>query len=131
MRPLNDIDIDIPDARFPEIIDEVMPYVTYGPGRFKDGKWDCEQITLDYHGQEIDICGADTCVITSKDRTRTIALTTNFAAAQLHIINGIELSVVSPHDLIAYKKELDGEHQQIDIDAVENYIRNNSVTPQR
>lgn len=121
-RPLNDIDIDIPDSRFPEVVDDVAPYITFGPARFKDDKWDCEQITLDYHGQEIDMCGADSCAIASKDGSRTIMLTTNFAASQKHTIDGIEVPVMPPQDLIAYKKELNGEHQQIDIAAVENYI---------
>ncbi len=121
-RHLNDIDIDIPDARFAELIDELSPYITFGPARFKDDKWDCEQITLNYHGQEIDICGADSCSIVSKDGSRTIMLTTDFAAAEKHTVDGLEVPVMPPRDLIAYKKELNGEHQPIDIAAVEAYL---------
>ncbi len=37
-------------------------------------------------------------------------------------INGISVSLMDPRDLLAYKKELGGEHQDIDIAAVEQYI---------
>ena len=40
-------------------------------------------------------------------------------------INEIDISVMDPQDLIAYKKELGGEHQLIDIRATKEYLSKN------
>ena len=58
-RPLNDIDIDIPKDSFGKIMTDVKKYITYGPRHHKDKKWDLYLMTLNYHGQEIDIGSAD------------------------------------------------------------------------
>ncbi len=120
-RPLNDIDIDISEKRFTEILSEIQPYITYGPARYKDGKWDLELITLNYKGQEIDIGGADDARISNKGRTMWIALPAVFSKALDVEIGGMYVKVIPPLDLIEYKKELDGEHQTIDIQAVKDY----------
>ncbi len=54
-RPLNDIDLDIPRDGFDKIIEEVKAYIVYGPEQYKDKKWDVYLMTLNYHGQEIDV----------------------------------------------------------------------------
>jgi len=58
-RELNDIDIDIPRKDFKKILTAVKPYITFGPQRYKDGKWDVYLMTLNYIGQEIDIGSAE------------------------------------------------------------------------
>ena len=68
-RILNDIDIDISEKYFPVILTEINPYIIYGPSRFIDGKWDLELVTLNYNGQEIDISGAETILMSNKERT--------------------------------------------------------------
>ena len=37
-------------------------------------------------------------------------------------VNGIMVSLMDPRDLVAYKKHLGGDHQLVDIEAVERYI---------
>lgn len=121
-RPLNDIDFDISERFFHLIVPEISKHIVYGPARFKNEKWDCDLITLNYHGQEIDISGADTIRIHNKERTKWLS----FGDAPLNAldmrVDGIDVSVMHPRDLIEYKKELDGEHQLIDIKAAEEYI---------
>lgn len=60
MRPLNDIDLDIPEERFLDILEDVRPYIVEDPMRFKNVVWDVFTMSLEYHGQEIDIGGAYT-----------------------------------------------------------------------
>ena len=120
-RSLNDIDIDIPDNSFSAILSEITPYIIYGPARYKDGKWDCQLITLNYKGQEIDLTGSDTLKISNKDRTKWIPLKTSSRSLKIRV-DGIDLNVIHPQDLIDYKKELDGEHQLEDIKAAQEYL---------
>ena len=126
-RELNDIDIDIREKYFETVLPEVSPYVTFGPARFNDGKFDCDLMTLDYGGQEIDISGTDTLRMSNKDRTEWISYP-NFTFDTLDTdVAGISLKVVHPWKLIEYKKELDGEHQHADIQAAQAYIAQNGI----
>lgn len=126
-RELNDIDIDISEKYFPVILPEISEYITYGPARYQDGKWDLEVITLDYHGQEIDIGGTDTARISNKERTEWIAYSVSpFSPIDVEV-GGRKVKVFHPRKLINYKKELDGDHQLVDITAAERYMVQNSL----
>ena len=124
IRPLNDIDIDIPEEKFADILEEVKPYITFGPERLNDGKWDTMLITLDFNGQVIDIGGAYETKVSNKDRTEWISYPIDFSKSQEIKIEGIKINVISPEELIEYKQHLDGEHQIEDIKATENYLKN-------
>lgn len=54
-RGLADIDIEVRREDTPKMVEEVAPYIVFGPARCKDENWDLELITLQYEGQEIDI----------------------------------------------------------------------------
>ena len=45
-RDLADIDIDIPEDRFAELIPQVKEYIKLGPARYKDDNWDLFLMTL-------------------------------------------------------------------------------------
>lgn len=122
-RPVNDIDFDIPEDRFKDVEKEVEPYIIKGPKQMNDGKWDLKIITLNYHGQEIDIGGAYEAKVSNKERTKWIPIPVDFSKVHKKEVEGIIISVVSPEDLISYKQFLDGEHQVIDIEAAKNYLR--------
>ncbi|MBU0625581.1 hypothetical protein KKF05_04525 [Patescibacteria group bacterium] len=47
-RPINDIDIDIHDQDFDLILPDVKPYVTFGPARYLDERWDLLLMNLKY-----------------------------------------------------------------------------------
>ena len=116
-RPLNDIDIDIPEDRFQEIIPEVEPYIIEGPERFKNSVWDIYVITLNYHGQEIDIGGAYTTRIRDEKTHVWHDLKADLATAETRNIFGIEVPVVNRQDLIEYKSwlALPNDHQERDV----------------
>lgn len=122
-RELNDIDVDIREKDFATILPDISPYVISGPLRFNDGKFDCEWINLKYHDQEIDISGTDTLRMSNKERTEWITYP-NFTFDTLDVdLEGTTIKVVHPRKLVAYKKELDGPHQLLDIEAAEKYLR--------
>jgi len=117
-RPLNDIDIDIPEENFITIYEDVKPYIIYGPNQYKDKKWDCYLMTLNYFGQEIDICGAYNTKITTKDNKAWLKLPTNLKNVNYQQYLGITLPVMPKQKLIDYKRQLDGGHQLIDINSI-------------
>lgn len=121
-RELNDIDIDIRDEGMNKILPMIQPHVIFGPTRYTDDKWDCLLVTLSYHGREIDIAGIDTLRISNKERARWITYPDyRFEVVDMSIA-GIKVKVQHPTRLIEYKRELDGEHQQADIQTAEEYM---------
>jgi len=125
-RPLNDIDFGIPEKYFSIILPDIAKYITHGPNRYRDAKWDCELITLNYHDQEIDISGTDTEKMSNKERTKWISLDESSDTLDMNL-EGINIKVMNPIELMTYKKELDGEHQLVDIEAIEKYINNHNL----
>ena len=124
-RPVNDIDMDIPEDKMELLLPDLKPYITFGPAEYKDEKWNLELITLNYNGQEIDIGGAFNTKIFDEKNKVWENYPAKFETAQVQTVYGIEVPVVRPQDLIGYKKLLSGEHQKVDIAAVQEYISRN------
>jgi hypothetical protein len=117
-RPLNDIDIDIPEDKFDDLYNQVKEFVTFGPGRLKDERWDVMLMTLNHHGQEIDISGAYDCRICDARTGEWVEAPVDLSACEKITIFGIEVPVIARDELVKYKLMLAGEHQQEDINAV-------------
>ena len=119
-RPINDIDIDIPEDRFPEILDEVRPYIIDPPTRYHNKVWDVYLMTLHYLGQEIDIGGADTTRIMDEKTNIWHEAKANLTKTEIKNVFGIEVPVVRREDLIEYKSwlALPGDHQEQDVKEV-------------
>lgn len=117
-RLLNDIDIDIPSKCFKVILNEVRPFVIYGPGRYKDERWDLLLMTLVYVGQEIDISGGETIKICDARTGEWKDSKTDFKDVEERKIFNLIVPVISKKSLVAYKSMLAGDHQRIDPHAV-------------
>jgi len=105
-RPLMDIDIDIPEDDFDKILEDVREFITFGPDRFNDEIWSLYLMTLNYHGQEIDICGAHRSKIYNRLCGSWDNIITDFSKVNYIEINGLQLPVIPREELIAYKKVL-------------------------
>jgi hypothetical protein len=121
-RPINDIDIDIPENKFNHIYDSIKDYITFGPKQFKDQRWDMKAVILNYNGQEIDIGGAYKTKICDTNKGKWVNLPANLSTAKNFNINGLEIKICNPYDLAEYKRLLKGQHQQNDIQAIEKYL---------
>ncbi|MFA6432351.1 MAG: hypothetical protein WCV82_00835 [Candidatus Paceibacterota bacterium] len=123
-RPVNDIDISLSGQYFPVIVAEVSSYITVGPKHYSNAKWDCDTLSVDYHGQEMDMTDIDTLRMSNKEQTEWFQTKDKYRKFPNLVVNvdGIDVSLIDPRDLVAYKKHLDGEHQLVDIAAVEKYI---------
>ena len=122
-RPLNDIDIDIPDDAFTEIEPVLRPYLSYGPARYADAKWDILLMTADYMGQEIDVSGGMSARMTAKCDREWLESPCDFSRTLRMPVEGVEVSVIHPADLATYKSHLNGEHQAFDVCAARAYAR--------
>ena len=123
-RKINDIDIDISEDDFEKIFNDVKDFIILGPEEYKDERWDLKLMTLNYFGQEIDISGAFKQKIFDDISQKWICSPAEFPKSRKINIDGIELNVIDPNKLINYKKLLSGDHQEIDIKAVQKFIEN-------
>ena len=121
-RKLNDIDIDIPETNFDDILSDIKEYLIYGPDNYVDGKWNIKLMTVNYHGQEIDIAGAFEGYVSNKNRTAWLKIKTDFENARDIKIDSLMVKVIHPPLLIEYKQHLDGNHQMEDIQAVQKFM---------
>lgn len=103
-RPLIDIDIDIPEADFKKIHQEVQPYITYGPSKFINENWDLMLMTLCYKGQDIDISGAHDAKLRDCVTSPWTKIDTDFSSVKSLIIEDMTLPVIDYQALIAYKR---------------------------
>ena len=121
-RDLNDIDIDIHSHDFEKIIEAVTPYITFGPARAIDEKWDLPILILNHEGQDIDISGGDDIKIYDDGKKEWMPFVTDFSAIERREIFGLCVPVIAPEQLADYKALLNGNHQRIDIEAAKAFI---------
>ena len=120
-RPLNDIDIDIPEEDFDKIHDQISSFITYGPARYKSDDWDLLLMILNYEGQIIDISGAYTTKIRDHKTNTWVKIPTDFSKVNKLDIFGLKLPVINYQELIAYKKILSRPVDLIDIEEIKNF----------
>jgi len=131
-RQVNDIDISLSGKYFPLIMSDISEYIEYDLKHYLNEKWDCDTLSLDYHGQEIDMTDIDTLFMSNKEQTEWFKSKDNHRKfpSVLTIFDGFEISLVDPRDLVAYKKELvdDGHlYQADDVKAIEKYITDHNL----
>ena len=131
-RPVNDIDISLSGKYFDLIIPEVQEYMKSGTKHYLGEKWDCDYLSIKYNDQKIDITDIDTLRMSNKEQTEWFQTKDNFCKHKTVSVDfqGINISLIDPRDLVAYKKELADEnhqYQMIDVQAVEKYIRDNNI----
>jgi hypothetical protein len=128
-RPVNDIDISLSGEYFPVIVSETKKYIHSGPKHYSNEKWDCDTLVLNYYGQEMDVTDIDTLRMSNLDMTKWYQTKDNFRKypTVMTNIDGIDVSIIDPRDLVAYKSEMDGEHQASDVEAVKEYIKNHNI----
>jgi hypothetical protein len=124
-RSVNDIDVSISGKYFSAIVPLVKKFITAGPKHYKNDKWDCTTLSLNYKGQDIDMTDADTLLMSKKDGTGWIRNKEIYQKYPnvLKEVGGITVSLMDPRVLLEYKQELDGEHQDSDRKFLEKYIK--------
>jgi hypothetical protein len=103
-RPLFDIDIDIPEDRFAELIPLVQKYRVSGPERFRDEVFDIYLLTLEYEGQLIDITGGESVRLFDMAEQAWKPDPTDFVNVEVAQVFGLSVPIVRKETLIRYKK---------------------------
>ena len=103
-RPLYDIDIDIPEGRFPDILPDVQARVVTGPAHYADEHWDLYAMTLNFNGTNIDISGAQSAKAFDAKSGTWVPCPTDLSQTETHEIFGISVPVMAKDNLIAYKR---------------------------
>lgn len=124
-RPVNDIDISISGRYFPSILPFVKEFIAIEPTHYLDEKWDCTTLSLNYHGQDIDMTDVDTLLMRSNDGKEWIKNKEIYEKLpnQTVQVDGVNVTLMHPKVLLEYKKHLSGEHQEYDRRFLEEYIK--------
>lgn len=117
-RPLEDIDIDIPEEKFAVVKAEVEDFIIYGPDQFKDESWDLMLMRLMYRGQLIDLSGVFHTKIYNKITNKWQHLTTDFSMTEIKDIYGVQAPIISKDELIYYKRVIARPVDLIDIELI-------------
>jgi len=103
-RPLFDIDLDIPEGRFVDLLPRVREFTVSGPLRFQDETFDLELLTLEYEGQPIDIAGGESVRLFDRREGIWKLDPTDFINVEAREIYGLVVPVVRRESLIRYKR---------------------------
>lgn len=127
-RAINDIDISVQGKFFETIVPLVKEYITIGPKYYKNDKWDCTTLSLNYHGQDIDLTDVDTLLMKRRDGSGWVKNKDIYEKYPNKIVevDGVKISLMNPKVLLEYKQELDGEHQEFDRKYLQEYIESHS-----
>lgn len=117
-RQLNDIDIEIPENRFNDILSDVKKYINFGPSQYVDERWNVFLLTLNYKDQKIDISSAFKVKICDARTKKWRNMPSNFKKRKYKLIFGENVPVVTKDDLIAYKNILKRKEDKQDIKAI-------------
>ena len=115
-RELADIDLVTPEGRFSELLSDVKEHIKFGPAQYRDENWDLLLMTLCYEGQDIDIGGAYTARMFDRNTKEWISLKTDFSRTTPIEVYGLRIPVMKREDLVAYKKMLGREVDQVDLE---------------
>lgn len=105
-RPLADIDIGVPDACLPLLSEKLQPYLVSPLQHYQDELWDLQLITLNIHGQEIDIFGVDTIKVFNAQTSAWQPLELDLLHPCIFNYQGLLLSLIPQQQLIKYKQVL-------------------------
>ncbi len=118
-RELIDIDIDIPEDKFKLVKEKVSEFVVFGPSQIKEKPWDLLLMTLNHHGQDIDLSGAYRVKIFNQSTGIWHEFPTDFSKVVTLEILEVKVPVIPKKDLLAYKQILARPVDLADIEEIE------------
>lgn len=122
VRPLRDLDFDIPDEHMENLAMVVAPFVQHGPVRTRSLAFENLLLTLGYHGVAIDIGGGTTSRIWNPSTRMLEDCVTDCAVFEKKEIFGVCVPVIRASDFIAYKSFDPREEDVEDILAAQQYL---------
>lgn len=114
-RELVDFDFYIPMDRFPELLDEVTPYIVWGPEHYKDAHWDITFVKLAFAGQKIKFGDSSSAFFRTPRSGEWIRQEIAYERSVWCEVFGVHLPVMPRAELIAYKRLLDRDVDRLDL----------------
>jgi hypothetical protein len=103
-RPLNDIDLDVPQEALIKLLPHVKQFITFGPAKYQDAEFDIELMSLRYAEQEIDLTASESIRLFDHRSGEWRSVPTDLAAADEHELFGMTVPVMKRDLLVAYKQ---------------------------
>ncbi len=104
-RPLNDIDLELPDELISKLAEETRPYIILGPERYVDDNWDLDVVTLKFENIEVDCAGIKARIFNENTKLWE-DLGSDLAQSEKREIFGRLVPVMPLKQLLAYKSKL-------------------------
>lgn len=108
-RPLNDIDLYVPEGSLSTLRSELADHHSHGPERYRDEQWDCYFMEVHHAAEEIELAEAGRTRYRRGPDAPWHGADVDFDNPVRREAFGVELPVMPLEDLIAYKRRL-GRH---------------------
>ena len=115
-RPLLDIDLYVPDEALPDIAGAITEHLVRFPVPYQDESWDLVYLRADYHGQAVEIGGADTARYRDTGDGTWCDVEIDYDAGVCLEVEGVAVPVMPLEALAEYKAKLGREVDQRDLE---------------
>ena len=115
-RDLVDIDIEIRDKDFEKILPFIKKFKYVGPNKYRDYELDTIGLAIDYKGQSVEFCGADSQKIFNKNTKIWERLESDLNDFENKIVFGIEVPIIPKKELIKYKSKIRRRVDLVDVE---------------
>jgi len=118
-RPLNDIDLFVPDAHFWPLVDALGAYIRKPALRQREAGWELTYAQFVYDGIKIEIGSDDHPRIQDGMTGDWGVLDIDYAAAEQRTYAGCTIPLMARRQLIAYKRTLRRDVDLIDVSQID------------
>lgn len=117
-RTLNDIDLFVPAESFSMVVEAGRPFISKPAVHRCEEGWDLTYVQFKYEGIKVEVGSAEDCRILDAKTGNWVPLMIDFSRYTLMSLLGIELPLMTKHDLINYKTVLSRPVDLEDIQAI-------------
>ena len=118
-RPLNDIDLFVPDEYFQTVVDAGAEYISKPAKRYTGYGWDIEYVQFIYKGTKIEVGNVKEARILDSKVGEWVPLSVDFSRLTRRVVLGVDVPLMAIADLVDYKKVLGREVDIEDVDVLE------------
>lgn len=119
-RPLNDIDLYVPEKNYKAVVSFGRQFITYGPERAINNQWNVEYVQFNYHGQKIEVGSSNNIQVFDSTKNEWHQKDLDFNIYTQVDVLGKIIRVMDKQKLTSYKKMLGREVDKIDIQYIDN-----------
>ena len=115
-RKLYDIDIDVPYSALQKLMPSFKEFKVLGPTHYMGREWDVNYLSINYHGQDVDLIGSNSQKIFNKNTHRWENFKINLSKSTKKKVFGLIVPVIPKKELISYKAKIKRDVDVIDVE---------------